>query len=377
MTSQKSTSIKLLALCLLFLNVSIVSSQAVAADSNGSMDQYPDDDSESSSALPKINGETSTKADKTKTETKTSNTVVAQSTLSEDEETDTSATVEVVATSQAFARSANEESVAVETATKKVATNTEVSETSIATAGASDAVSALQKQSTTVWWTPESTQWWTPSSTLNAESGTAATLGSTKLSKIESETTSKAAKATLASTTVTSNTASATGTCGAEWAQCGGEDFTGKTCCQSGLKCVSANSWWARCVSESTMNTASSLKTVSGSVVSVTGSDADCAVETASGSDSSSGTISTSVTSSLVSTTYDTTYVTTVTLSDSSYQSTVSSHVTTYAYKAVSSVVTVNGAAANIPIAIFGNTQLSTKVLIYAALGFCLYVAGI
>ncbi|KAF6010288.1 hypothetical protein HII12_002995 [Brettanomyces bruxellensis] len=356
MTSQKSTSIKLLALCLLFLNVSIVSSQAVAADSNGSMDQYPDDDSESSSALPKINGETSTKADKTKTETKTSNTVVAQSTLSEDEETDTSATVEVVATSQAFARSANEESVAVETATKKVATNTEVSETSIATAGASDAVSALQKQKYNC----------VVDSRIHA-----------MLSKIESETTSKAAKATLASTTVTSNTASATGTCGAEWAQCGGEDFTGKTCCQSGLKCVSANSWWARCVSESTMNTASSLKTVSGSVVSVTGSDADCAVETASGSDSSSGTISTSVTSSLVSTTYDTTYVTTVTLSDSSYQSTVSSHVTTYAYKAVSSVVTVNGAAANIPIAIFGNTQLSTKVLIYAALGFCLYVAGI
>lgn len=39
MTSHKSTSMKMIALYILFLNISMFSSQALAADSNGSMDR--------------------------------------------------------------------------------------------------------------------------------------------------------------------------------------------------------------------------------------------------------------------------------------------------------------------------------------------------
>ncbi|KAM0749886.1 concanavalin A-like lectin/glucanase [Meredithblackwellia eburnea MCA 4105] len=44
----------------------------------------------------------------------------------------------------------------------------------------------------------------------------------------------------------------ASGSCGARrcatfWSQCGGQDYTGPTCCVSGSTCVKLSSWWSHC----------------------------------------------------------------------------------------------------------------------------------
>ncbi|KAG8817219.1 hypothetical protein FRC19_011487 [Serendipita sp. 401] len=36
--------------------------------------------------------------------------------------------------------------------------------------------------------------------------------------------------------------------CAAKWAQCGGQGFTGPTCCQSGSICKYSNSWFSQCL---------------------------------------------------------------------------------------------------------------------------------
>ena len=37
------------------------------------------------------------------------------------------------------------------------------------------------------------------------------------------------------------------GGCAAAWAQCGGQGFSGPTCCASGNKCVYGNPWYSQC----------------------------------------------------------------------------------------------------------------------------------
>jgi hypothetical protein len=37
-------------------------------------------------------------------------------------------------------------------------------------------------------------------------------------------------------------------TCAARWAQCGGQGWSGSTCCQSGSTCTASNEWYSQCV---------------------------------------------------------------------------------------------------------------------------------
>jgi len=57
---------------------------------------------------------------------------------------------------------------------------------------------------------------------------------------------------TTTSTTTTSTTtcpaAGCTGTCSAKWGQCGGQGWTGPTCCVSGTTCTYNNDWYSQCL---------------------------------------------------------------------------------------------------------------------------------
>ncbi|KAJ6492915.1 glycosyl hydrolases family 11-domain-containing protein [Mycena vitilis] len=50
---------------------------------------------------------------------------------------------------------------------------------------------------------------------------------------------------TVSTTTPPSNTG---GTCAAHWGQCGGQGWTGATCCESGSTCQAANSYYSQCL---------------------------------------------------------------------------------------------------------------------------------
>ncbi|KAK3401517.1 cutinase-domain-containing protein [Sordaria brevicollis] len=39
-----------------------------------------------------------------------------------------------------------------------------------------------------------------------------------------------------------------TGNCAAKWGQCGGQGWTGPTCCQSGSTCQASNQWYSQCL---------------------------------------------------------------------------------------------------------------------------------
>jgi hypothetical protein len=52
--------------------------------------------------------------------------------------------------------------------------------------------------------------------------------------------------------------------CQTQWGQCGGLDYTGPTCCQSGLKCVLANSYWARCIEPTTVDSVATATVTTG-----------------------------------------------------------------------------------------------------------------
>merc|ERR1711933_232613 len=54
--------------------------------------------------------------------------------------------------------------------------------------------------------------------------------------------TSTAAVATTATTSSVSS-----GACAEEWGQCGGQDWTGSTCCASGLTCIKQTIWFSIC----------------------------------------------------------------------------------------------------------------------------------
>ncbi|GAV27945.1 hypothetical protein PMKS-001413 [Pichia membranifaciens] len=127
---------------------------------------------------------------------------------------------------------------------------------------AGTAPASVSSESITEWWTPESntwsapaaatapasvssesiTEWWTPES--NTWSATA----------LASAPTASAPTASAPAASAAAPAASgASGKCQAEWEQCGGADFKGASCCQEGLTCVSANSYWARCISSTTL----------------------------------------------------------------------------------------------------------------------------
>ncbi|VEU20687.1 DEKNAAC101629 [Brettanomyces naardenensis] len=286
-----------------------------AGEADGSLDQYPDEESSQAAA-----------------ETES---------VSPAEETVESSSEESEATSVIPERS-SEDSEAT----------TAVLETSVAASPAPSAASS------TVWWTPETatpTQTIAQSSSLAAES-TVDTLPSSRIVEGPKSTTSS-----TASSITTSPTSHASGTCGVAYAQCGGKDYSGVTCCQAGLTCVTVASYWAQCVSQST------LGTESGSGATGT---------TDAGSSSQQPTLSTSVSSTLVTTQYDTSYVTAFTSDGSTYNTTISSHVISSGYKEVSTVVTVNGAASNFYAQHDGSKDWKSKLLIGGLVGLSLLLTG-
>ena len=109
------------------------------------------------------------------------------------------------------------------------------------------ATETAQSESTTIWWTPESEL----ASSTTTDSHTSSTTNSIS---------------TTASSTSSSTSASISkGKCQTAWGQCGGADYTGVSCCEAGLTCMHANSYWARCVAASTMASASGSAPTGGS----------------------------------------------------------------------------------------------------------------
>ncbi|EHA57773.1 1,4-beta-D-glucan cellobiohydrolase cel6a [Pyricularia oryzae] len=53
--------------------------------------------------------------------------------------------------------------------------------------------------------------------------------------------------------------------CAAQWGQCGGQDYTGPTCCQSGSTCVVSNQWYSQCLPGSSNPTTTSRTSTSSS----------------------------------------------------------------------------------------------------------------
>lgn len=152
--------------------------------------------------------------------------------------------------------------------------------------------SESESHSTTVWWTPTET-WGSTETThtdvstdasanqLSSESESADTSAlehwSHSLTTELQATTSLSTEATATPSApsdggVTSTLATASqDKCQTAWGQCGGAGFNGATCCQSGLTCVQANSYWARCIQASTMNSVGSTSktTTSGGNVQI------------------------------------------------------------------------------------------------------------
>lgn len=95
---------------------------------------------------------------------------------------------------------------------------------------------------------------------------TAATTETTSTTPTTTPTTVKTTETpNTTTTTTTSPTTTSTLGCGAAWAQCGGADFEGSSCCQPGLSCVSVNAYWARCVAPSLVSSAASMSSSSSS----------------------------------------------------------------------------------------------------------------
>merc|ERR1712039_238544 len=72
----------------------------------------------------------------------------------------------------------------------------------------------------------------------------------TSESSVTSASTTPASSATTSTTmaAATASTSSASsGACAEEWGQCGGQDWTGSTCCASGLTCVKQTIWFSIC----------------------------------------------------------------------------------------------------------------------------------
>ncbi|KAJ9149798.1 Carbohydrate-binding module family 1 protein [Pleurostoma richardsiae] len=53
---------------------------------------------------------------------------------------------------------------------------------------------------------------------------------------------------TTTSTAPAGTTSPASGSCAAKWGQCGGQGWTGATCCASGSACTYSNQWYSQCL---------------------------------------------------------------------------------------------------------------------------------
>jgi hypothetical protein len=115
------------------------------------------------------------------------------------------------------------------------------------------ATETAQSESTTIWWTPES------------ELASSTTTASTTDTHTSSTTSSISTTASSTSTSSSTSASISKGKCQTAWGQCGGADYTGVSCCEAGLTCMHANSYWARCVAASTMASASGSAPVGGS----------------------------------------------------------------------------------------------------------------
>ncbi|KAH0431025.1 hypothetical protein CcaCcLH18_07439 [Colletotrichum camelliae] len=58
--------------------------------------------------------------------------------------------------------------------------------------------------------------------------------------------------------------------CGAAWTQCGGNGWTGATCCASGSNCVVTNEWYSQCIPGAAASSASSTTRASSTTVAST-----------------------------------------------------------------------------------------------------------
>merc|ERR1712061_783513 len=82
------------------------------------------------------------------------------------------------------------------------------------------------------------------------EATTGAPAASTSESSATSGTTTPGSSATSSTTlaaTIATTSSASSGACAEEWGQCGGQDWTGSTCCASGLTCVKQTVWFSIC----------------------------------------------------------------------------------------------------------------------------------
>lgn len=111
--------------------------------------------------------------------------------------------------------------------------------------------------STTVWWTPESliskATESTTDKTSTVETSSKSDTITTSTSEPINSPTKESTPAITSSTKTKTTSETDTGKCQTEWGQCGGENYSGVSCCQDGYTCIAANSYWARCVAASTL----------------------------------------------------------------------------------------------------------------------------
>jgi Fungal cellulose binding domain len=77
-------------------------------------------------------------------------------------------------------------------------------------------------------------------------------LGNINVSPLPTGTSAPTSAPTTAPTTAPNPTTTAapqpTGNCASKWGQCGGQGWSGPTCCQSGSTCNKTNDWYSQCV---------------------------------------------------------------------------------------------------------------------------------
>ncbi|KAG9048577.1 hypothetical protein FS837_012518 [Tulasnella sp. UAMH 9824] len=74
------------------------------------------------------------------------------------------------------------------------------------------------------------------------------TVGTGTPSGTTTTTTNGQTTTTTTKQTTTTTTNGNTGTCSAKWGQCGGQGWSGPTCCQSGSTCTYSNAWYSQCL---------------------------------------------------------------------------------------------------------------------------------
>merc|ERR1719343_1299867 len=81
---------------------------------------------------------------------------------------------------------------------------------------------------------------------------------------------SSAPTSTAAVATTATTSSASSDTCAEEWGQCGGQDWTGSTCCASGLTCVKQTVWFSICEPSSAVGAETTTAAGSTSVAATT-----------------------------------------------------------------------------------------------------------